>query len=52
MLKVKNIVLTGVIYLVAGVTCIIGFNAGAAIWENGLGDKVSEKTRKLFHKKG
>ena len=52
MSNVKNILVTGALYMVAGITCIIGMNVGTAIWENGLGEKVGDKARKLFHKKG
>lgn len=48
---IKNIVTTTVMYLVAGAATIIGISAGSAIWENGLGDKVTEKTQKVFSKK-
>lgn len=34
--------------LIAGAVSVIGMLAGFAIWNNGLGDKVEKKTRKLF----
>lgn len=48
MSTVKNLVTTWVMYLVSGILSVIGMLAGFAIWNNGLGDKVEEKTRKLF----
>ena len=47
----KGIVSTAVRLLVTGAAIVIGYNAGSTIWENGLGDKVAEKSRKVFSKK-
>lgn len=34
--------------LIMGAISVIGMLAGFTIWENGLGNKVAGKTRKLF----
>ena len=48
MSTIKNAVVNLGVTLIAGAVSVIGMLAGFAIWNNGLGDKVEEKTRKLF----
>lgn len=50
MSTIKNLVTTWIMYLVSGILSVIGMLAGFAIWNNGLGDKVEEKTKQLFNK--
>jgi hypothetical protein len=50
MSTIKNLFVTFVLYLLAGIASVIGMLGGMAIWTNGLGDKVEEKTRQLFNK--
>lgn len=50
MSTIKNIIVTFVLYVLMGIASVIGICAGSTIWANGLGDKVEEKTRKLFNK--
>ena len=48
MSTIKNMVVSFILTLISGVLSVLGMLAGFAIWNNGLGDKVEEKTRKLF----
>ena len=48
---IKNLVGTALTFLVGGAAIVFGYSAGTTIWENGLGDKVAEKTQKTFSKK-
>ena len=50
MSTIKNIIVVGVTYFIVGASAVVGYNAGKTIWENGLGNKVAEKTGKLFNK--
>ena len=52
MSTIKNIFVTFILYILMGIASVIGIAAGTTIWSNGLGDKVEEKTRQLFNKKG
>lgn len=45
---VKNTIVSLTSSLLIGAASVIGMMAGFTIWENGLGDKVAEKTRKVF----
>lgn len=47
---VTNIIKLGAIYTVVIASAVIGYNAGETIWENGLGDKVKNGSKKLFKK--
>lgn len=48
MSTIKNTVVSVASSLLVGAASVVGMLAGYTIWENGLGDKVAEKTRKLF----
>ena len=48
MSTIKNTIVSAAGSLLVGAASVIGMMAGYTIWENGLGDKVAEKTRKLF----
>lgn len=48
MSTIKNIAVSVGGSLLAGAASVIGMLAGFTIWENGLGGKVAEKTKKLF----
>lgn len=50
MSTIKNVFVTFVLYLLAGIASVVGMLAGFTIWGSGLGDKVEEKTKKLFNK--
>jgi hypothetical protein len=50
MSTIKNIVGTVVSVTATAVAWVIGTNAGKTVWENGLGEKVAEKTSKWFSK--
>lgn len=50
MSTIKNAVVNVTMTLMAGAVSVIGMLAGFTIWNNGLGDKVEEKTRQLFKK--
>lgn len=48
MSTIKNLITTWIMYLVSGILSVIGMLAGFTIWNNGLGDKVEEKTKAFF----
>lgn len=50
MSTVKNLFINLITTLLAGAVSVVGMLAGFAIWNNGLGDKVEKKTKKLFKK--
>jgi hypothetical protein len=50
MSTIKNTIVSLVMTLITGIVSVIGMLAGFAIWNNGLGNKFEEKTRKLFNK--
>ena len=50
MSTIKKIVVDMVVSLLMGVVSVIGMLAGFVIFNSGLGDKLEEKTRKLFNK--
>lgn len=45
---IKNVVGTVIVYAAVGIGAVIGYNAGAKVWESGLGDKVGKMSKKLF----
>jgi hypothetical protein len=47
----KNVAVSAVTIAASAVAWIIGTCAAQTAWENGLGDKVAEKSKKLFSKK-
>ena len=49
---VKGIVNAGIVYAVVGAAIVIGYNTATTVWENGLGDKVANVSKKLLSKKG
>ena len=51
MSTVKNLIVSLLTTLMVGVASVFGMLAGFAIWNNGLGERVEEKTRKLFNRK-
>lgn len=51
MSTIKNIVVTGVSLAVSAAAWVIGSSTAKTAWENGLGNKVAEKSQKLFSKK-
>lgn len=51
MYTVKKIAIDCAVSLTLAFVSTIGMLAGAAVWANGLGDKVEEKSAKLFKKK-
>lgn len=50
MSTIKNVFASLIMTLLAGVASVIGMLAGFVIWDNGLGEKVAEKSRKLFNR--
>ena len=46
----KKVITDMIATLLVGVASVIGMLAGFTIWTNGLGDKVEEKTKRLFNK--
>lgn len=46
----KNVVIGTVTYVVLSAACVIGMGVGGTLWENGLKDKVAEKSKKWFSK--
>lgn len=48
---IKNVVTTAIVMVVASAATVIGKNAGTSVWQNGLGNKVDQKSRKIFTKK-
>ena len=50
MSTIKNIFADIIKTALMGIVSVIGMLAGFSIWENGLGEKVEEKTKKLFNK--
>lgn len=51
MSTVKNFIVSLFTTLIVGIVSVFGMLAGFTIWNNGLGDKVAEKTQKLFNRK-
>lgn len=50
MSTIKNVILGAFATLITGLLSVIGMLAGFAIWDNGLGETVAEKTKQLFKK--
>ena len=50
MSTIKNIVVGTITYLVLSAAAVIGIGVGGTVWENGLKDKVEEKTKQWFSK--
>lgn len=50
MSTIKNTITSLFMTLIAGAVSVIGMLAGFTIWNNGLGDKVEEKTKKFFNR--
>ena len=50
MSTIKNFIVNLFTTLILGIASVFGMLAGFTIWNNGLGDKVAAKTRKLFKK--
>lgn len=48
---IKNIVVTGLTLMVSAAAVVFGKGVAETVWENGLGNKVAEKSHKLFSKK-
>lgn len=48
---VSGIIATTIVYTVVGASLTIGVKAAKTVYENGLGDKVAETSKKLFHRK-
>ena len=48
---VSNVIATTVTYAVIGVGLVLGTKAAQTMYENGLGDKVTEVSKKLFQRK-
>jgi hypothetical protein len=51
MSAIKNFIVGLFANMIMAAAAVIGMLAGAAMWENGLGDKVAAKAKKLFNKK-
>jgi hypothetical protein len=51
MSAIKNFIVGLFVNMIMAAAAVIGMLAGAAMWENGLGDKVAAKAKKLFNKK-
>ena len=51
MSTIKNLIVSLFTTLILGIASVFGMLAGFAIWNNGLGERVEEKTRKLFNRK-
>ena len=47
---IKSIVVDAITYATLSAAAIIGLGVGGVVWENGLEEKVREKTKKLFSK--
>lgn len=50
MSTIKNIFVGAVTYATLSAAAVIGLGVGGVLWENGLEEKVREKTKKLFSK--
>ena len=50
MSTIKNIFVGAVTYATLSAAAVIGLGVGGVLWENGLEEKVREKTQKLFSK--
>lgn len=50
MSTVKNVFVSLIMTLITAIVSVFGMLAGYTIWNNGLGDKVANKTRKLFNR--
>ena len=50
MSTIKNIFVSAVTYATLSAAAVIGLGVGGVLWENGLEEKVREKTKKLFSK--
>ena len=50
MSTIKNIFVGAVTYATLSAAAVIGLGVGGVLWENGLENKVREKTQKLFSK--
>lgn len=50
MTYLKNLVMGIISTLLIGIASVFGMLAGFALWNNGLGEKLEEKTRKLFNR--
>lgn len=48
---VKGIIATTVTYTVIGAGLVLGTKVAQTVFENGLGDKVTEVGKKLFQRK-
>ena len=50
MSAIKNFIVGLFANMIMAAAAVIGMLAGAAMWENGLGDKVVTRAKKLFKK--
>lgn len=50
MSTIKNIFVGAVTYVTLSAAAVIGLGVGGVLWENGLEEKVRDKTKKLFSK--
>lgn len=50
MSTIKNILVTAISVTVTSIAWVVGTGVGKTIWENGLEDKVRNKTQELFSK--
>lgn len=48
---VSNVIATMFVYTVVGAGLVLGTKAAQTVYENGLGDKVAEASKKLFQRK-
>lgn len=50
MTYLKNLIMGLISTLLIGIASVFGMLAGFALWNNGLGEKLEQKARKLFKK--
>lgn len=48
---VSSIIATTVTYAVIGAGLVLGTKAAQTVYENGLGDKITDVSKKLFQRK-
>jgi hypothetical protein len=48
---VSGIITATATYMVVGAGLVLGIKAAQTVYENGLGDKIAEGSKKLFNRK-
>lgn len=48
---VSNIIATAIVYTVVGTSLALGAKIAETVYENGLGEKVTKASKKLFQSK-